>query len=166
MKIVCKIRREGGTKVKMPGGVEYHFKPDTDGEHIASVTDEKHIALFLRVSDAYMSKGEVTPEPEDTTVADDLAVAYPLADIEVGTLKNKDLMNVAKEHLGFRGTNKDDLIKYAEQRLGLAGYGTDTPKATYIDLLRGVVEVVAKRQREEKLAEMQADLAAEGRSDL
>lgn len=162
MKIVCKIRREGGTKVKM-GSAEYHFKPDADGEHVASVTDEKHIALFLRVSDAYMSKGEVVPEPEDTTLADDLAVAYPLADLKIGELKSKDLMNVAKEHLGFRGTNKDDLIKYAEQRLGLAGYGTETPKATYIDLLRGVVEIVAKRQREEKLAEMQADLAADGK---
>lgn len=52
MKIECILKREGGTKAEI-GGVEYHFKPDGNGAHVADVKDKAHIARFLSMPEGY-----------------------------------------------------------------------------------------------------------------
>jgi len=155
MKIVSKLIREGGTKVTFPGGFEYHFKPDADGDHACTVTNPAHIDRFLSL-DAYKRKGDVEPLPEDTTEQEDLKAAYPLADIDIARLTNKELTNLAREQLGIRGTNKADVVAYAKDFLGVPDIAAMAPKATYVELLRNVLDRVADAQRGEKADEMKA----------
>ena len=56
MLIKCKLNREGGSKIKI-GGVEYHFVPDDNGDHVAEVTNEAHANRFLEISEAYEAVG-------------------------------------------------------------------------------------------------------------
>ena len=56
MLIKCKLKREGGSKIKI-GGVEYHFAPDDNGDHVAEVTNEAHANRFLEISEAYEAVG-------------------------------------------------------------------------------------------------------------
>jgi len=56
MLIKCKLKREGGSKIKI-GGVEYHFVPDDNGDHVAEVTNEAHANRFLEISEAYEAVG-------------------------------------------------------------------------------------------------------------
>lgn len=64
MKIECTIKRPGGTKADI-GGTEYHFKPVDDSPlaaHVAEVTNERHIARFLEISESYRpADGETAP---------------------------------------------------------------------------------------------------------
>lgn len=61
MKVKCLLIRAGGTKVEI-AGVEYHFQPDAKtGDHVCEVKDNKHLARFLSISEAY----EIW-EPEQT----------------------------------------------------------------------------------------------------
>lgn len=52
MKIECKLKRNGGTKVDLDG-FEYHFKPLPDNKHVAIVDIDSHIERFLAISEAY-----------------------------------------------------------------------------------------------------------------
>jgi hypothetical protein len=52
MKIECILKRLGGTKAEI-GGIEYHFEPQTDGAHVADVTEKAHIARFLSMPEGY-----------------------------------------------------------------------------------------------------------------
>lgn len=52
MKIESIIRRKKGTVVNMQGAV-YHFSPDSDGRHIADVTNREHVAKFLAIPEGY-----------------------------------------------------------------------------------------------------------------
>lgn len=56
MKIECKLRRDGGTKVEL-GDIEYHFEEQADGAHVADVTNEEHLARFLAIPEAYKIHG-------------------------------------------------------------------------------------------------------------
>ena len=56
MLIKCKLKREGGSKIKI-GGEEYHFAPDDNGDHVAEVTNEAHANRFLEISEAYEAVG-------------------------------------------------------------------------------------------------------------
>ena len=56
MLIKCKLKREGGSKIKI-GGEEYHFAPDDNGDHVAEVTNEEHANRFLEISEAYEAVG-------------------------------------------------------------------------------------------------------------
>lgn len=62
MKIECKIRRDGGTRVTMPlagrADKAYHFAPNEHGAHVAVVTDEHHAKRFLSIPEAYAAYGE------------------------------------------------------------------------------------------------------------
>ena len=56
MLIKCKLKREGGSKIKI-GGEEYHFAPDDNGDHVAEVTNKEHANRFLEISEAYEAVG-------------------------------------------------------------------------------------------------------------
>ena len=56
MLIKCKLNREGGSKIQI-GGVEYHFVPDDNGDHVAEVTNKEHANRFLEISEAYEAVG-------------------------------------------------------------------------------------------------------------
>ena len=56
MLIKCKLKREGGSRIKI-GGEEYHFAPDDNGDHVAEVTNEAHANRFLEISEAYEAVG-------------------------------------------------------------------------------------------------------------
>lgn len=53
MKIECILKREGGTHVEL-GGIDYHFKPQADGAHVADIKDRAHIGKFLAISEGYL----------------------------------------------------------------------------------------------------------------
>lgn len=64
MKIVCTLKREGGTKVDNLFGKNYHFKPEGAGEearHVCEVDDPAAIARFLKV------KGYEKYDPNEDT---------------------------------------------------------------------------------------------------
>lgn len=64
MLLKCPVIREGGSTYDV-GGVEYHFKPQPDGEHVADVTDDAHLDRFLEIGfrpyEAGKKKAPVTP---------------------------------------------------------------------------------------------------------
>lgn len=80
MKIESIILRKGGTKIsfgtpKTPGFIEYHFKPDESGRHVADVVEPKHIDRLLSVSQAFKVLHEVDqkePEPNVSSIDDGL----------------------------------------------------------------------------------------------
>lgn len=68
MKILCKIKRVGGSHVEMPGPIPrtvYHFAPNEHGDHVAEVTDKAHLKILLSI-DAYEPYDGPAPteEPE------------------------------------------------------------------------------------------------------
>ena len=74
MKIECKLKREGGSKIELDGK-EYHFAPDTFGAHVAEVEDDEHIARFLAIPEGYRIHKEqpAAPKADDKGDADDRA---------------------------------------------------------------------------------------------
>lgn len=69
MKIECKLKRNGGSKVDIDG-IEYHFEPLNDGAHVADVEDKDHIDRFLAISEGYrVYHGELAPEGKPQTIA-------------------------------------------------------------------------------------------------
>lgn len=57
MKIECILKRKGGTVAEI-GGIEYHFKPQEGGAHVADVKDNAHIQRFLSIPEGYRIYGE------------------------------------------------------------------------------------------------------------
>ena len=66
MTIKCLLKREGGTKVDIDG-VEYHFAPNEDGDHVCEVSNKKHIARFLSIPEGY----EIHGSDDDSDQTDD-----------------------------------------------------------------------------------------------
>lgn len=52
MDIECKLKREGGTHVRIET-TDYHFAPLPDGAHVAAVANEAHQDRFLAIPEAY-----------------------------------------------------------------------------------------------------------------
>ncbi len=50
--IECKLHREGGSHVEL-GGIDYHFKPNEFGHHVADVADDDHADRLLSITEAY-----------------------------------------------------------------------------------------------------------------
>ncbi|TDW63103.1 hypothetical protein EDF57_10658 [Novosphingobium sp. PhB55] len=58
MLIESLIKRPKGTKITLGVGLSaatYHFQPDSEGRHVAEVTDQGHAALLLANRDAFRS---------------------------------------------------------------------------------------------------------------
>lgn len=53
MLIRCKLKRPGGTEVKMADGRLIHFRPDENGDHVALVSDPDHIQRLLSITEGY-----------------------------------------------------------------------------------------------------------------
>lgn len=65
MLIRCKIERKNGSTTTMDG-ITYHFQQaGPRGEHVAEVSNKKHIARFLAIAEAYEivdgAAGELPP---------------------------------------------------------------------------------------------------------
>jgi hypothetical protein len=60
MLIKSLIKRDGGSVVNI-GSIDYHFLPDTDGDHVCEVAEEDNAALFLAIAEGYAQKGAVKP---------------------------------------------------------------------------------------------------------
>jgi len=52
MFIECLLKRPGGTVVELDGK-KYHFKPNSHGDHVAEVTDPRHIEILLNIPEGY-----------------------------------------------------------------------------------------------------------------
>lgn len=79
MKIECVLKREGGTKIEMDG-VEYHFKPQADGAHVADIADRKHIGKLLTIPEGYLiydAEQVAKPAPAADDSDDDQGNAAP-----------------------------------------------------------------------------------------
>lgn len=69
MKIECILKREGGTKINLPGDngdVEYYFKEQPDGAHVAEVTDKAHIKRLLSIPEGYEIYDPAAPKKNQT----------------------------------------------------------------------------------------------------
>lgn len=108
MQIVCKLKREGGSKVTFGKGqakVTYHFKPNEEGEHVCAVNKEDHAEKLLSVPEAYheLGKAPVVAEPKEE--------AIEIIDPE--KMGNKELSAWAKE-MGMNPKNKQSIADYAK----------------------------------------------------
>lgn len=72
MKIESILTRNGGTKIHFgtPGqanSVEYHFKPDESGRHVAEVKYRAHIDRLLSISEGFrvVIDGDEAPEVDE-----------------------------------------------------------------------------------------------------
>lgn len=52
MKIRCKIIRKGGSHIDIDG-VVYHFAPNERDDHVAEVSEARHIQRFLSITEGY-----------------------------------------------------------------------------------------------------------------
>lgn len=72
MKIQTTLIREGGTHVKL-GDMDYHFAPQEDGAHVATVTDEDDAAELLKHPEGYRvykpKSSGAQPTEEDISAA-------------------------------------------------------------------------------------------------
>lgn len=88
MRIMCRARRDGGTKIEMYGHT-YHFKEEDDGRHIANMRDDHADELIEKAPEGY-ERAEIDdvvqdPEPEPETLAAEAGAAEPQPDPEPDT---------------------------------------------------------------------------------
>lgn len=125
MKVECKLKRDGGTKIDLDG-VEYHFKPLKDGAHVAEVTDEAHLERLQQIPEAYKPyKGEAefpVAKPgsetadEETSDGDDEPTEFLVTDkdgkdADLGKMTKQQLLDFATaEGIAVTVTKKDSLV--------------------------------------------------------
>lgn len=80
MMIRCTLIRKGGTVVTIDDEI-YHFKPhmDSQGHHVAEVTNTKHIGRLLGITEAY----EVSDLPSPPQVDAETPVSRPPSVIDL-----------------------------------------------------------------------------------
>lgn len=108
MQIQCILERKDGTHVTL-GDTDYHFAPNTDGAHVATVENDEHIQRFLGIPEGYRIYRATTAAPSapagdvdgdgDVDAVDERATLIaqyetkfgkkPAANISVDTLKKK-----------------------------------------------------------------------------
>ena len=94
MKIRCKQNREGGTKIDLDG-IDYHFVPDKNGDHVAEVTDKKHIGRLLSITEGYeMADGNTQDEP--------MIIKNDDEEIDLMALENPELLALAKNEFDLK----------------------------------------------------------------
>ncbi|HTN66415.1 MAG TPA: hypothetical protein VL051_09565 [Burkholderiaceae bacterium] len=78
MQIECVLKRDGGTQINL-GAALYHFQPQADGAHVASVDDDAHIERLLAIPEGYRiyrgskAKQDVAQQPAPTATAESSA---------------------------------------------------------------------------------------------
>lgn len=86
MKIESILKRKNGTKISL-GGIDYHFKPDEKGRHVANVTDQAHLAKLLSIPEGYrlVLDDEEHGKPQDTPVINIIQESELATDPEPGS---------------------------------------------------------------------------------
>lgn len=46
------IKREGGSVITLDGA-EYHFEPNSKGDHVCSITEQQHVNRLLSIKDGF-----------------------------------------------------------------------------------------------------------------
>lgn len=111
MKIECTLRRPSGTKVQFDnddGTVEYHFKADAEGKHIADVADVEHATKLLTISEAYAPADAesakiaaiVSKKPE-ADFADPSVTGKVYDEASLNAMKYKEIKKLAQEKYGI-----------------------------------------------------------------
>lgn len=128
MKIEHTIKRQGGS-VHQIGGVAYHFQPDSEGRHVADVTNKAHAERFLSIPGFVALDGKKSgsttkaQEPEaDTEQGDEGEQGgedeQPLKGVaDLSELNKAELMAIAKD-AGIKvdaRLGKDKLIAAIEE---------------------------------------------------
>lgn len=67
--IECLQHRDGGTRIPMPSGETYYFKPDgqTPARHVALVSNEDDISRFLAVPEGFRAIGRIAKSEASAT---------------------------------------------------------------------------------------------------
>lgn len=114
MKIECKLKRNGGSKVDIDG-IEYHFEPLNDGAHVADVEDKDHIDRFLAISEGYrVYHGELAPEGKPQTIAAAVGlVVNPEQKTREGSFLHGSSDHAAQYTIGDTTYSLGDLVKKA-----------------------------------------------------
>jgi hypothetical protein len=160
MDIECRLRRPGGSKIEI-GNTEYHFKPLSDGAHVAAVADEQHQDRLLGIPEAYkLYRGKATGAPAPVTIVgkppfvavkpgpvSNEAIAIETAihpasfDIHGVTYALDDIIVLAQNANGFDATSwqdisddmRADLIDEELDKLADAGVPTPGEQAEQAD---------------------------------
>lgn len=75
--IESKLHRVGGSVIPL-GGIDYHFKPYTDGAHVCEVSNDAHVDRFLSIIEGYrLYRGNGQPVDSGAVTAS----AAPNADV-------------------------------------------------------------------------------------
>lgn len=112
MKIECKLRRNGGSRIEL-GGIEYHFEPLKDGAHVAEVENEAHIDRLLEIGEAYrVYHGEDAPEGKPQTVAAAVGLAVnPELKPKEGTFLNGSNSHASQYTIGEATYTLGDIVR-------------------------------------------------------
>jgi hypothetical protein len=77
-RIESKLRRVGGSIIPLDG-IDYHFKPYTDGAHVCEVTNEDHADRFLSITEGFkLYRGEGTPADGSTAAPAPAPIEQPV----------------------------------------------------------------------------------------
>lgn len=159
MKIESLIKRAKGTQIRL-GKTDYDFQPEKEGgPHVCEVKDQQHIALLLSIREGYRMAGEAAPEQE--APAEIPADEFPLAGIDVASLTNKKLMELAGKHLDLTGTNRAKAIEFGKKNFGI-DLSAGKEKATYNDILREIMTRCVAAETQAKLEAAQDGLEKDG----
>ena len=110
MKIRCKLIRKDGSHVEL-GGTQYHFAPNDQGDHVADVTDSKHIQRFLEISEGYeiYDPQERAALESEANELSELEQKVPTSVAQYDTWTREDL---AAEHERIFGKAASPLTKH------------------------------------------------------
>lgn len=114
MKIECKLKRNGGSKIEL-GGIEYHFEQLTDGAHVADVEDVDHIDRFLAIPEGYrVYHGELAPEGKPQTIAAAVGLAVkPEQKTREGSFLHGSSDHASQYTIGDATYSLGDIVKKA-----------------------------------------------------
>ena len=117
MKIECKIKRAGGSRVTL-GGKEYRFEPDANGRHVADVDDADHAARLLDISAYRQVDGDAeAPVASEGYQGDSEGEEREETDLD--HLDDEGLARVYEEVLGKKphhNAKRETLIRQIEER--------------------------------------------------
>lgn len=97
--VECKLIREGGSYAEV-GGIEYHFAPQEDGAHVATIENEDHADVFLGIREGYRLYRGVAKVEAPATVIDKPADPAPQVASEPADDEREELVKKYEELYG------------------------------------------------------------------
>lgn len=108
MKILCKEKVPGGKKIKLDG-IDYHFKPNDKGHHVAEIDNKDHVQN-LKTIGGYVVYNPLAVEAEEAEAAKQaVADSTPVED-------------------EYDAMSKDELAAEIEKRTGKAPHPNTAEK--------------------------------------